>query len=842
MIVENMEGDASSVALEPQGPDDLLEEMEDTTTFQPDAQPIEGVVIVGKSHSGSGNNECLMPESTDSDVNTDTGAETLTNDPSSHEDSAAAAAESSSAEESPVDLGEEDTAITNEEQLEVRTSAFVEVIKADRERAESEAESNERLPSGVVDPGVESDGFVVLSDKTALEAEQLRSDDKNAQPPVSVLATNADYMLKKTKSIKRRVSFSDSDQIREFHKTALELAAERAIQEEAFQAMRNKWKNKSSASSGRYTYENKATTTNTANTANDDDPHEAARTPDFREERHVVINRGQELKSLGIDLTLKPAEKPNNGLVATIRGVDPRGVVAHQASNSRSRLRKGDRILKVYDKDLCSLEAGEFLAMLAQPRLELLVFNVIEAENKLANFEREKRERELNLYEQRKKLDQLKLERANKNLLQEKLDVVMMQNWVNHFTERLAMAPQRRKPPPTKLKKEDIHKIVRTVYLDRRLDPHSNPSHDGLDRDEYFKPRELCELQPLGLSLYIRRQLDKEGHSAGTFAVITEVANDGLTANSGRGKDQIWPDDRIIRIQGRKLSEIDPDNIFKFINVRRVELVVANVNQYQNLTREPDLIDQIGGAVDMLKANLNQAAAKAKALWEEKKGSLFKAVPTFGNKSPPADTQSNLTRDNLRISMTSPIVRSTSSIISPKNWCPLWDNLPRRMQFKEAHLAFTTSVDGYSLQLLYSRTCNVAPFIIVIETKNGAKFGAYMTDPLMMDLKNKDALDGYRGSGESFVFQLNPSYKCFEWVGARDDVLANDAPAMFLHCNADRIAIGGGGPTHAIEIDDDLHHGTSGHCTTYDNLPLTSEKDFECVALEYWGFSENVDI
>ena len=41
---------------------------------------------------------------------------------------------------------------------------------------------------------------------------------------------------------------------------------------------------------------------------------------------------------------------------------------------------------------------------------------------------------------------------------------------------------------------------------------------------------------------------------------------------------------------------------------------------------------------------------------------------------------------------------------------------------------------------------------------------------------------------------------------------------MFLHRNHDRIAIGGGvqgGTGHGIEIDRDLHHGTTHSSTTF---------------------------
>jgi hypothetical protein len=58
----------------------------------------------------------------------------------------------------------------------------------------------------------------------------------------------------------------------------------------------------------------------------------------------------------------------------------------------------------------------------------------------------------------------------------------------------------------------------------------------------------------------------------------------------------------------------------------------------------------------------------------------------------------------------------------------------------------------------------------------------------------------------------------------------------------DQFAIGGGGGQLALSLGDNLQHGTTGRCTTFDNEPLCEPADFECVALELWAFTENVDL
>ena len=68
-------------------------------------------------------------------------------------------------------------------------------------------------------------------------------------------------------------------------------------------------------------------------------------------------------------------------------------------------------------------------------------------------------------------------------------------------------------------------------------------------------------------------------------------------------------------------------------------------------------------------------------------------------------------------------------------------------------------------------------------------------------------------------------------------------------------ALKGGGGGHALELDDDLHRGTSVKCLTFMNAPLhggsggnglgggvdLAAAQFKCMRLELWGLQADVD-
>jgi hypothetical protein len=85
----------------------------------------------------------------------------------------------------------------------------------------------------------------------------------------------------------------------------------------------------------------------------------------------------------------------------------------------------------------------------------------------------------------------------------------------------------------------------------------------------------------------------------------------------------------------------------------------------------------------------------------------------------------------------------------------------------------------------------------------------------------------YFGTGETFLFAIEPRPDVFRWSGRS---------AFFLLCKGDSLAIGGGGH-YGIRIDSDMCTGSSGWCATFNSPQLSAMEDFECVHAEWWGFS-----
>ena len=80
--------------------------------------------------------------------------------------------------------------------------------------------------------------------------------------------------------------------------------------------------------------------------------------------------------------------------------------------------------------------------------------------------------------------------------------------------------------------------------------------------------------------------------------------------------------------------------------------------------------------------------------------------------------------------------------------------------------------------------------------------------------------------GEEFNCDLE-EVRYFPWTASNNLVMmATDT----------YIALGGGGGSFGLYLDDDFSRGTTGACETYANAPLCSQEDFEVSTIELWGF------
>ncbi|CAL8107430.1 unnamed protein product [Orchesella dallaii] len=141
-------------------------------------------------------------------------------------------------------------------------------------------------------------------------------------------------------------------------------------------------------------------------------------------------------------------------------------------------------------------------------------------------------------------------------------------------------------------------------------------------------------------------------------------------------------------------------------------------------------------------------------------------------------------------------------------------------------LIFSTSEDGYSLHNLYRRMHNLdqdSPIIIVIQDSKGRKFGALLSCTLKIS-------EHFYGSGDSFLFRCGPPMEIFKWrVGEN---------LFFIHSEENFLRIGAGGGKCGLWLDDNLFHGRTEECATFDSPPLVEENDFQIQSLECWTFGQ----
>ncbi|XP_060696640.1 TBC1 domain family member 24 [Hemiscyllium ocellatum] len=226
-----------------------------------------------------------------------------------------------------------------------------------------------------------------------------------------------------------------------------------------------------------------------------------------------------------------------------------------------------------------------------------------------------------------------------------------------------------------------------------------------------------------------------------------------------------------------------------------------------------------------------------------------------------------------------------SEVVSAKEMREIWSWIPERFALCQPMLIFTTSDDGYSLTRFYARCEGYEPTIILIKTTEAEVCGAYLSTDWIERRQGGNKLS-YFGTGECFVFKLQPEMERYEWViikhpeieaskslreacpeapqqpgildteipleqsllnsseepsdrlspflATRHFNLTSKATSMFMAGSAESIIIGGGS-CPALYIDGNLNRGTTGRSSTFDNLPLCSET-FQISVLEVWSF------
>mmetsp|Transcript_37327 Transcript_37327/g.60691 ORF Transcript_37327/g.60691 Transcript_37327/m.60691 type:complete len:804 (-) Transcript_37327:58-2469(-) len=148
-------------------------------------------------------------------------------------------------------------------------------------------------------------------------------------------------------------------------------------------------------------------------------------------------------------------------------------------------------------------------------------------------------------------------------------------------------------------------------------------------------------------------------------------------------------------------------------------------------------------------------------------------------------------------------------------------SLPTSYHGYDWALAFSTSKHGADINDFYRLASKHDASLLIIKDTDGGIFGGFCATPW------KKSTGGYVGSGECFVFTLEPEFNAYRW---------SQSNSYFMLPNEDSLSMGGGGGVFGIFIDEDLQTGQSESCETFNNPVLSSTTDFEIQSMELWVF------
>ncbi|XP_067274407.1 nuclear receptor coactivator 7 isoform X2 [Pseudorasbora parva] len=168
-----------------------------------------------------------------------------------------------------------------------------------------------------------------------------------------------------------------------------------------------------------------------------------------------------------------------------------------------------------------------------------------------------------------------------------------------------------------------------------------------------------------------------------------------------------------------------------------------------------------------------------------------------------------------------PVLLDPSALLEDTHIEKLSTRLPARVQGYPWRLVYSTVVHGTSLKTLYRNLMELdSPVLMVIKDMDNQIFGAFSTHPFRVS-------EHCYGTGETFLYSFCPEIKVYRWTGEN---------SYFVKGNTDSLQIGGGGGRLGLWLDADLYHGTTSKCSTFNNLPLSSNQDFTIQNLEVWAF------
>ena len=217
------------------------------------------------------------------------------------------------------------------------------------------------------------------------------------------------------------------------------------------------------------------------------------------------------------------------------------------------------------------------------------------------------------------------------------------------------------------------------------------------------------------------------------------------------------------------------------------------------------------------RATIAKIEEEAKSILMERLGSEFRAkLP----KTDLTETAIEISDSTDRISISLPEsleLHEKSTILDQKMSKLLESYLPQTMHLEGFELIFGTHTDGWGLQQMYHRCVRLSPCILLIQTEDGAVFGAYLSTEITPPHPNP------KGDGRCFVFRLNgPEAKQYLWCSSNEEGNTFASHHQYFVSSAEYLSVGSDmqHATNAIRLSSDLHTVVCVTSDTYRNKRL----------------------
>jgi hypothetical protein len=180
-----------------------------------------------------------------------------------------------------------------------------------------------------------------------------------------------------------------------------------------------------------------------------------------------------------------------------------------------------------------------------------------------------------------------------------------------------------------------------------------------------------------------------------------------------------------------------------------------------------------------------------------------------------------------------------SHILSAKQIATIWRWLPTRYQILELQIIYSSNIHGSRLMTLFDKIEFYQASIIVIQTMKNEIFGAFCSQPWSDRIKPNEKKAKYFGNGETFLFEIAPEPRKYEWVGKKggNDTTANQE--LFLYADMNYLVVGGSNSENfgpGLLINSSLINGRTTVSETFMNKRLGNEELFDIATLEVFSF------